>query len=170
MRRGTIRTNILIMSTTNTTATTRDIPITQSINSNQGIVATEDANELQQVTRRREGGNLKAQDPFLYYSNQERRMTHLSLTEDATDQEQEEDVVTVVVPQDPQEQEQASNKMLEERKTRLSFELHPSLLMGDLLLEMELEEMESNGVGDDFDLFDDFIGLAAAGLYNVAEQ
>ena len=160
------------MSATNNTATARDnLPITQSTNNNQGTSVAEDENEREQGTRRcKVGGSLKDRDAFLYYSNQDRRMAHLLLNEDTSDREREEEDVTVVTLQDPQEQGQAANKMLEERKTRLSFELHYSLLMEDLFLDAELEEMESNGIGDDFDPFDEFIMFAAAGLNNAAEQ
>ncbi len=69
--------------------------------------------------------NLKAHDPFMYYSNQNRRMTHLLLNENITDQ------VDAVVAPDLEGQA----TMVVQRKTRISFELHPSLLLDDLIVE-----------------------------------
>lgn len=58
-------------------------------------------------------------DPFLYYSNDRVRMRELRLE----DEEEEED----------SSDEQSTNSC--ERKTRLTFELHPSLLLDDDLID-----------------------------------
>ena len=64
--------------------------------------------------------DLKSQDPFLYFSKQSIRMAYLTQQEEDTDR-------NAVLP----EQEKV------ERKTRLSFEVHPCLLMDDFVLEMD---------------------------------
>ena len=58
----------------------------------------------------------KSQDPFLYYSNDEKRMNMLKLKDDDSETE------TRSVLQESSQ-----------RKTRISFELHPSLILGDVL-------------------------------------
>eukprot|EP00984_Skeletonema_dohrnii_P032469 scaffold26706_cov78-Skeletonema_dohrnii-CCMP3373.AAC.1 len=59
---------------------------------------------------------LKHQDPFLYYSHQETRMNELLLNDDNVDGEQ---VIRVS----------------DMRKTRISFEVHPSLVIESLFLQ-----------------------------------
>ncbi|KAK1738820.1 hypothetical protein QTG54_010136 [Skeletonema marinoi] len=59
---------------------------------------------------------LKHQDPFLYYSHQETRMDELLLNDDNVDGEQ---VIRVS----------------DVRKTRISFEVHPSLVIESLFLQ-----------------------------------
>jgi len=59
---------------------------------------------------------LKHQDPFLYYSHQETRMNELLLNDDNVDGEQ---VIRVS----------------DVRKTRISFEVHPSLVIESLFLQ-----------------------------------
>ena len=56
----------------------------------------------------------KHEDPFMYYSDQETRMNELHLNGDNENDEQ-------------------VARESDERKTRISFELHPSLLLEDLL-------------------------------------
>ena len=79
----------------------------------------------------------RARDAFLYFSNQERRMAYL-MGEEINNRGQE---------HDPQEEGETA----EQRKTRISFELHPSLLIEDDLLI----EMEDDGLDDD--LLDDLL-------------
>ncbi len=72
---------------------------------------------------------LKEQDPFLYFSNQERRMSYL--THNA--------IVAAA-------EHQGKKPRVEERKTCISFELHPDLLLEDLLLD---DDDTDDGLGDD---------------------
>ena len=58
--------------------------------------------------------DLRRQDPFHYYSDQARRMTHLLHDQGDINQDNP-----------PQQQQQQAG----ERRTRISFEVHPSLLL-----------------------------------------
>lgn len=72
----------------------------------------------------------KSDDPFLYYSNDETRMRALRLIDD-----------------DSVEQRQA----VRQRKTRISFEVHPSLFLDEIMFD----DLSYDGVDDldlDFDL------------------
>ncbi|KAL7549223.1 hypothetical protein ACHAWF_012495 [Thalassiosira exigua] len=70
----------------------------------------------------------KSDDPFLYYSDDHVRMKTLKLEDDrVTDGKGEKENAKPI-----------------ERKTRISFELHPSLIMEDMLEELE-------GCNDDYD-------------------
>ena len=69
----------------------------------------------------------KHDDPFLYYSHQETRMNVL-LFHDENENENENDSVP---------NESTMNREPVIRKTRISFELHPTLLLEDLFLELE---------------------------------
>ena len=67
--------------------------------------------------------STRVSDPFLYYSDQERRMAYLTHRNKKT-----------------QEKSATSKRCVvaEKRKTRISFEVHPSVIMEDfLLLEMD---------------------------------
>ena len=86
--------------------------------------------------------SLKVQDPFLYYSNDKNRMKELRLHDTSPSSSSSED------------DDSASSTADEEptcvRKTRISFELHPSLLLEDFIMGDEL-------LGDDSLSFDDII-------------
>ena len=72
--------------------------------------------------------DLRSQDPLLYFSDQRRRMAYLTHQEENVDQ----------VDNPPQQQQQVV-----ERRTRISFEVHPSLLLDDLFDNiLEAEEIE----------------------------
>lgn len=84
-------------------------------------------NGLNVVTKTNDGGAKaakrprfpvrKQEDPFMYYSDQETRMNALLLS--AGNGENDEQIAPA----------------LHERKTRISFELHPSLLIEDMLTD-----------------------------------
>ena len=94
------------------------------------------------VTRRSDATPSKEQDPFLYFSNQDRRMTYLL----RNGKEQVEGDASNL-------NDSTTERMVEEeRRQRISFEVHPDLMyLEDLLLEgHDLDE------ADVFDLlFDD---------------
>jgi hypothetical protein len=75
---------------------------------------------------REPGHHLKVQDPFLYYSNDQVRMKELQLQEEDSSNEASTSLSI---------QEQHTTTSV--RKTRISFELHPSLLLEDFLLDDE---------------------------------
>ena len=82
--------------------------------------------------------NKKQEDPFLWYSNQERRMNamlHKDSDVPATATNNNEKVV---------------------RKTRLSFEIHPSLLFDDMILDSDLEYQDDDGY---FDLLEAYLTM-----------
>ena len=68
---------------------------------------------------------LKEQDPFLYFSNQERRMSYLTRN-------------TAVAA--AEHKDKKPRGVEERRKTCISFELHPDLLLGDLLLDDDMDD------------------------------
>jgi hypothetical protein len=70
----------------------------------------------------------KHEDPFLYYSHQETRINALLLRNDEDDEQVCRDRETVV------------------RKTRISFELHPYLLLEDILPVDDVPEAEVRGI------------------------
>ena len=73
---------------------------------------------------------LRWRDPFHYYSDQARRMAHLLHNQGNINQEDN----------PPQQQQQVV-----ERRTRISFEVHPSLFLDDLFDNiMEVEEREES--------------------------
>ena len=75
--------------------------------------------------------DLRSQDPFLYFSDQRRRMAHLTGNEEEVNDQDN----------PPQQQQRVV-----ERRTRISFEVHPSLLFDDLFNNaMEVEEEEEEG-------------------------
>lgn len=80
-------------------------------------------------------------DAFLRYSNDQVRMRTLMMSTATTTQGEEHTTTT-------HQAEQV------ERKTRLSFELHPSLIIEDLL--QDLDYGDANGISDDVS-FDDMI-------------
>ncbi|KAK1744583.1 hypothetical protein QTG54_005116 [Skeletonema marinoi] len=82
----------------------------------------------------------KVEDAFLYYSNDQVRMKELLLQDVEDDSSDDEPSSTSV-----SNQEQSTTSCV--RKTRITFELHPSLLLEDLMNDDEL-------FGDDTD-FDD---------------
>ena len=89
--------------------------------------------------------DLKKQDPFLYWSNDERRMAYILGTEeddndgnngndngdridnDNDDDRQDEEVP---LPHQPQQNQTV-------RRSRITFEVHPCLLLDDLFLGMD---------------------------------
>eukprot|EP00984_Skeletonema_dohrnii_P024128 scaffold13221_cov123-Skeletonema_dohrnii-CCMP3373.AAC.5 len=82
----------------------------------------------------------KVEDAFLYYSNDQVRMKELLLQDVEDDSSDDESPPTSV----SSNQEQSTTSCV--RKTRITFELHPSLLLEDL--------MNDELFGDDTD-FDD---------------
>ena len=79
--------------------------------------------------------DLRSQDPFLYFSDQRRRMAHLTGNEEEVNDQDN----------PPQQQQQVV-----ERRTRISFEVHPSLLLDNLLDDLfnnatGVEEEEEEG-------------------------
>jgi hypothetical protein len=74
---------------------------------------------------------LKVQDPFLYYSNDQVRMKELLLQDDDSSDDESS-------PTSLSDQEQQTTTSV--RKTRISFELHPSLLLEDLMDELLLDD------------------------------
>eukprot|EP00984_Skeletonema_dohrnii_P004095 scaffold1418_cov92-Skeletonema_dohrnii-CCMP3373.AAC.8 len=72
------------------------------------------ANDSEPLAKKPRQSVRKHQDPFLFYSDQETRMNELLLNDD---NENDEGVIRESIA----------------RKTRISFELHPSLLLEDLL-------------------------------------
>jgi hypothetical protein len=91
--------------------------------------------------------SLKVQDPFLYYSNDKNRMKELRLqdTSSSSSSSQDDDSASSTTSDD--EHHMSSSTL---RKTRISFELHPSLLLEDFIMGDEL-------LGDDSLSFDDII-------------
>jgi len=79
---------------------------------------------------------LKVQDPFLYYSNDEVRMRELRFQAppSSPDDDDSSDAGSSSFAHRSQEQQTTSCV----RKTRISFELHPSLLLEDLIADDEL--------------------------------
>ena len=124
---------------------------TSSQNGRDDVVTSTDSNSLTIAERKnntRTVSNIKAQDPFLYYSNDTIRMKALKF-EQVTNKDH--DVVSSQI-------QQHSMK----RKTRHSFELHPSLLLDDLLTDLDLnddddEDMDFMALLDDEDV--DFTAL-----------
>ena len=86
---------------------------------------------------------LKFVDPFLYYSNDKIRMRELRLEDMENDSSVDASSSSSLPTQD-------QSPPTCERKTRISFELHPSLLLEDLMREIFDED------DDSFD-FDDII-------------
>jgi hypothetical protein len=81
------------------------------------------ASTSEPVSKRPRTPVRKHDDPFMYYSHQETRMHALFFHD-----ENENDSV-------PNESAMISEPVV--RKTRISFELHPTLLLEDLFLELE---------------------------------
>ena len=80
----------------------------------------------------------KQEDPFMWYSNQEIRMNAM-LFKDS-------DVPATAT----------NNNEKNVRKTRISFEIHPSLLFDDIIFGSDLEDQDGDGYFDFIQaLFDD---------------
>lgn len=90
--------------------------------------------------------SLKVQDPFLYYSNDRVRMKELLL------EEEEEGNSSNDISVSAQEQ----SDLFCERKTRISFELHYSLLHEDLFDDDDNDALGDISIGID-DLLDAFL-------------
>ena len=83
--------------------------------------------------------NNKQEDPFMWYSNQETRMNAM-LFKDS-------DVPAATA---------TNNNKKVVRKTRISFEIHPSLLFDDIIFGSDLEDQDDDGYFDFIQaLFDD---------------
>jgi len=83
--------------------------------------------------------NNKQDDPFMYYSNQETRMNAMLLKDS--------DVPAATA---------TNNNKKVVRKTRISFEIHPSLLFDDIIFGSDLEDQDDDGYFDIIQaLFDD---------------
>ena len=89
---------------------------------------------------------LKVQDPFLYYSDDKNRMKELRLQDTSSSSSSSEDDDSASSTAD--DEHTSSSTCV--RKTRISFELHPSLLLEDFIMGDEL-------LGDDSLSFDDII-------------
>jgi hypothetical protein len=89
---------------------------------------------------------LKVQDPFLYYSDDKNRMKELRLQDTSSSSSSSEDDDSASSTAD--DEHTPSSTCV--RKTRISFELHPSLLLEDFIMGDEL-------LGDDSLSFDDII-------------
>ncbi len=107
--------------------------------SSSAVLTSTAKNGLNDATKTHDGGAKaaslrnpvpKQEDPFLYYSDQETRMSALLLSNDSGENDEQ------IAP------------ALHERKTRLSFELHPSLLFEDMLTDngQELPQDEDTEV------------------------
>lgn len=83
---------------------------------------------------------LKVRDPFLYYSNGKIRMRELRLQDMENDSSDDRSSSSSLSSQD-------KSMVACERKTRITFELHPSLVLEDLM--RELFEDDDNSL--DFD-------------------
>ena len=79
---------------------------------------------------------LRRQDPFHYFSDPARRMTHLLHNQGDINQDD-----------NPQQQPQQAG----ERRTRISFEVHPSLLSDPLIFGMNMDGAEGEGPEDEGD-------------------
>lgn len=90
--------------------------------------------------------SLKVQDPFLYYSDDKNRMKELRLQDTSSSSSSSEDDDSASSTAD--DEHTSSSTCV--RKTRISFELHPSLLLEDFIMGDEL-------LGDDSLSFDDII-------------
>jgi hypothetical protein len=84
-------------------------------------------------------------DAFLHYSNDQVRMNKLML-KDTTDSDG-----TTKNETEPQLQQQCTNQERKTRLTRISFEIHPSLLLEDLF-DTDLYEDEDEEDCDDIDV------------------
>lgn len=82
---------------------------------------------------------LKVLDPFLYYSNDRVRMKELHF-EDVEEEDSSDDASSTSLSN----QEQSTSSC--ERKTRITFELHPSLLLEDLM-----DDLSNDDSHDDLD-------------------
>ena len=98
----------------------------------------------------------KVEDAFLYYSNDQVRMKELLLQDVEDDSSDDEPSSTSV-----SNQEQSTTSCV--RKTRITFELHPSLLLEDLMNDDEL-------FGDDTDFYDKLDELLLAKQDSDAED
>ena len=82
--------------------------------------------------------NNKQEDPFMWYSNQETRMNAMLFKNN--------DVPATAT----------NNNKKVVRKTRISFEIHPSLLFDDIIFGSDLEDQDDDGYFDFIQaLFDD---------------
>ena len=78
----------------------------------------------------RDINELRWRDPFHYYSDQARRMTHLLHNQGDINHD------------DPQQQQ---HQQAGERRTRISFEVHPSLMLDPLIFGMNMDGAEGEG-------------------------
>ena len=103
---------------------------------------------VQVPTKTHDGGkgsmksvNNKEEDPFMWYSNQETRMNAMLLKDS--------DIPATATA--------TNNNKKVVRKTRISFEIHPSLLFDDITFGSDLEDQDDDDGYFDFiqALFDD---------------
>ena len=85
------------------------------ISTNFSVECSHDTFSNSSIPTTAESNRIKIEDPFLYYSNETIRMKTLKMVE---------------VSESDASQERG------ERKTRLSFELHPSLILEDVMTEI----------------------------------
>ena len=89
---------------------------------------------------------LKVQDPFLYYSNDQVRMKELRFLQDEEVDSSDDDSSYTSLSNQAQ-----PTTTYCARKTRISFELHPSLLLEDLMTDDEFLGDDSLNFNDIFD-------------------
>lgn len=123
------------------------------VKTSDGLRSRRDAISSRPVEVVQEPGNepepaLKVQDPFLYYSDDKNRMKELRLQDTSSSSSTSEDDDSVSPTADDEPTSTTSPTCV--RKTRISFELHPSLLLEDFILGDEL-------LGDNSLSFDDII-------------
>eukprot|EP00579_Thalassiosira_antarctica_P005221 CAMPEP_0201892820 /NCGR_PEP_ID=MMETSP0902-20130614/37317_1 /ASSEMBLY_ACC=CAM_ASM_000551 /TAXON_ID=420261 /ORGANISM="Thalassiosira antarctica, Strain CCMP982" /LENGTH=101 /DNA_ID=CAMNT_0048424413 /DNA_START=53 /DNA_END=358 /DNA_ORIENTATION=+ len=85
------------------------------MSTNSSVEGSQDTFSNSSIPTTAESNSIKTEDPFLYYSNETIRMKTLKMVE---------------VSESDASQERG------DRKTRLSFELHPSLILEDVMTEI----------------------------------
>lgn len=98
-----------------------------TVQPNPSSVESPSTHQLSQIVA--VASSSKAQDPFLYFSNQERKMAYLTDREEGAQE-------------DHHRHRRPTSTV--ERKTRISFEVHPSVIFEDLLLEMyDMDDLDN---------------------------
>ena len=85
------------------------------MSTNSSVEGSQDTFSNSSIPTTAESNSIKTEDPFLYYSSETIRMKTLKMVE---------------VSESDASQERG------DRKTRLSFELHPSLILEDVMTEI----------------------------------
>ena len=112
-----------------------------------------DTSNMTSTDTSRSPPNRHVHDAFSYYSNDQIRMKTLTLAADRSNNTN-------------QEEPKAQPQQHQERKTRISFELHPSLILDEWLQHEDLSfgDLDEAGTGiDDFlDLLEDNLRARAS--------